>query len=107
MHTPREIAPVPPEKLAYPNASLTNLNAARLRVKQALVQVVGQFEDFDQDLDLQVRSVGHGIAVPGVWRDFPDKEFQTDPLPLFMDASRLTHSGCVVGYPELDNELKI
>jgi hypothetical protein len=35
MHRPRERLPVPPEKLALPNASWTNLDAHGLRVKQA------------------------------------------------------------------------
>jgi hypothetical protein len=35
MHRPRERLPVPQERLALPNPSLTNLDAHGLRVKQA------------------------------------------------------------------------
>jgi hypothetical protein len=46
MHRPRERLPVPLEKLALPNALLTNLDAHGLRVKQARAQwrfVLGRF----------------------------------------------------------------
>jgi hypothetical protein len=50
MHRPRERLPVPPEKLALPNASWTNLDVHGLRVKQARGQ-------------LKVRA----RQIPGVW----------------------------------------